>query len=307
MSTPRTLRVELHCHTVASPDGHITFDGLVRTARRRGIEVVAITDHDTIDGALDFRRFAERRGVGLEIIVGEERTLADGSHVIGLFLEEAIRSDTLAEVVREIRAQGGICVLPHPYRRRDGVLRDRVGDVDRAVDSGRAADAGRATNADWEAATDRATEADRLASALLELTSGDAPMPHAFEIFNPKCSLEENRRARELLAMGMAVAGGSDAHFEADLGECVNVVAYETDVETSVRWALERPGRVTVLGVPQRAGSQGRKYAPLYYRIKPYVRVPRPLVPAANRVYRSYLNVVAKRTLAPLEEKYGGG
>src|SRR5690606_32112856 len=115
MSTPRTLRVELHCHTVASPDGHITFDGLVRTARRRGIDVVAITDHDTIDGALDVRRFAERRDVGLRIVVGEERTLADGSHVIGLFLEEAIRSDTLPEAAREIDEQGGICVLPHPF------------------------------------------------------------------------------------------------------------------------------------------------------------------------------------------------
>ena len=282
MTPPRMLRVELHCHTVASPDGHITVDGLVRTARRRGIDVVAITDHDTIDGALDVRRFAERRDVGLRIVVGEERTLADGSHVIGLFLEEAIRSDTLPEAAREIDEQGGICVLPHPFRRRDGVLRDGSAAV-RAEDDG------------------------GVTAVLGELAARDTASPLAFEIFNPKCSLDENERARELLGSGLAVVGGSDAHYEADVGECVNVVAYDTDVESSLRRALARPGGVRVLGVPQRPGSSGRKYAPLYYRIKPYVRVPRPLVPAANRLYRMYLNGIAKRTLAPLEEKYGGG
>jgi len=291
MAAPRTLRVELHCHTVASHDGHITFDGLVRVARRRGIDVVAITDHDTIDGAVEFRRFAERRDVGPRIVVGEERTLEDGSHVIGLFLREAIRSTTLADAVREIAGQGGICVLPHPFRRRDGVLREGVSGPDRGADPSGAG------------ARDGVGAPDSIPAL-----GGVAGGPHAFEIFNPKCSLEENRRAREeLLGTGLAVVGGSDAHYEADVGECVNVVAYETDVETSVRRALAEPGRVTVLGVPQRPGSSGRQYAPLYYRIKPYVRVPRPLVPVANRLYRLYLNEIAKRTLGPLEEKFGGG
>ncbi|HEX7120548.1 MAG TPA: PHP domain-containing protein [Longimicrobiales bacterium] len=258
MATPPALRIELHCHTVASSDGHITFDGLVRTAKRRGIDAVAITDHDTIDGAIEFRRHARSRNVAIEFIVGEERTLRDGSHLIGLFLREPIRADTLDDAVREIAAQGGIAVLPHPFRRRDGVFRDGL---------------------------------SRDVSA-------------AFEIFNPKCSHEENSRARQLVGSGMAVVGGSDAHFEAELGECVNLVAFETDVGTSVRRALERPGRVRVLGVPQRPGASGRNHAPLYYRLKPYVRVPRPLVPAASRAYRAYLNAIAKRTVGPLEEKY---
>ncbi|HEX6938349.1 MAG TPA: PHP domain-containing protein [Longimicrobiales bacterium] len=290
MATPRTLRVELHCHTVHSHDGHITYDGLVRTARRRGIDVVAITDHDTLEGALEFRRRARRDGIALEVIVGEERTLRDGSHVIGLFLEEPIRSDTLGEAVREIAAQGGACVLPHPFRRRDGVCRDGVFGPDSARDGG-CRDAGPGAGA-----SPAAVVRDALRAA--------AGAPVAFEIFNPKCSLEENRRARDLLASGMGVVGGSDAHFEADLGECINVMAHETDARTSVRRALERAGRVRVLGVPQRPGSSGREYAPLYYRIKPYVRVPRPLVPAANRLYRAYVNGIARRTVGPLEEKY---
>lgn len=292
MATPRTLRVELHCHTVASHDGHITFDGLVRVARRRGIDVVAITDHDTIDGAVEFRRFAERRGVGLQIVVGEERTLEDGSHVIGLFLREAIRSSTLADAAREIAEQGGICVLPHPFRRRDGVLREGVSGPDRGADPSGAG------------ARDGGGAPDSIRAVGGVAGSGG---PHAFEIFNPKCSPEENGRARELLGSGLAVVGGSDAHYEADVGECVNVVAYDTDVERSLRAALAQPGRVKVLGVPQRPGASGRQYAPFYYRIKPYVRVPRPLVPMASRLYRLYLNEFAKRTLGPLEEKYGGG
>ena len=64
------------------------FDGLISTAQAVGLDALAITDHDTVEGALEFRRLAASRGLRLQIIVGEERTLSDGSHLIGLFLDE---------------------------------------------------------------------------------------------------------------------------------------------------------------------------------------------------------------------------
>jgi len=111
--------LESHCHTLHSPDGHITPGALRLACRRSGVDAVAITDHDTIAGALEFQRIFARQP-GPRILVGEELTLADGSHVIGLLLREALSARTLPEALDEIRAQGGLAVVPHPLRARDG-------------------------------------------------------------------------------------------------------------------------------------------------------------------------------------------
>lgn len=245
------LRVELHSHTEYSHDGHMRFEAMVRMGRRRKLDAIAITDHDTIEGAIEFQRLNARGTSGLHIIVGEERTLADNSHVIGLFLHERIRSDDFESVVREIWEQGGICVFPHPFRRKDGAFR-----LPRP-----------------------------------SITGG----PLCFEIFNPKCSYEENQASRQLFSTGWRVVCGSDAHYESDLAEAVNEIPFQGDVEQSIRLALSGHAPFRALGVHQSAGMKGRKYAPLYYRVKPYVRVPRWLVPAAFRVYRAFRNSVRNR------------
>ncbi len=258
MAALEQLRVELHCHTVYSHDGHIEFDGLVRAAKGK-LDVVCITDHDTIEGAREFQKSSKARNYGFEVVIGEERTLADGSHVIGLFLKQPLFSDTFEEVVREIREQGGLCNLPHPFRHRDGALRT----------------------------IERPTEG----------VSG-------FEIFNPKCSLEENQRSHTLCGSGLVAVGGSDAHYESDLGECINVVPNARDVRGSLEHFLQGRGRYQVLGIQQKNSGKGRQYAPLYYRVKPYVRVPRPLVPAAGKLYRAYRNSTSRWRTPELEIKY---
>jgi predicted metal-dependent phosphoesterase TrpH len=62
---------------------------LVAAAAKRLLDVIAITDHDTVRGALDYQARLASQGAALRIIVGEERTLADRSHVIGLFCARA--------------------------------------------------------------------------------------------------------------------------------------------------------------------------------------------------------------------------
>src|SRR5947209_827408 len=95
----RTLNVELHCHTVFSLDGIMPLESLLGTAEKVGLDALAITDHDTIEGAKELQRLAQARGVPLQIIVGEEKTLSDGSHVIGLFLERPIESGELERAI----------------------------------------------------------------------------------------------------------------------------------------------------------------------------------------------------------------
>jgi predicted metal-dependent phosphoesterase TrpH len=88
----------------------------VEQARLRGITVIAITDHDCIEGALIAAAHASTVP-GVEVIVGEEVSTADG-HVLGLFLREWVPPAMSAvETVKAIHRQGGLAVAAHPYWR----------------------------------------------------------------------------------------------------------------------------------------------------------------------------------------------
>jgi hypothetical protein len=102
----------------------------------------------------------------------------------------------------------------------------------------------------------------------------------------------------------MIPVGGSDAHFEGELGECVLSISAAGDSVMSLRNVLLGRGEYSVYGIPQMQSDLGRKYAPTYYRFKKYVKLPRPLVPIASVFYRAYRNNVLKRGNPALEEKF---
>ncbi len=104
---------DLHAHTRYSFDSVVEPREAVRVARRKGLTALAITDHDSLSGALEAESYA--RGTGLQIIVGEE-IATDAGDLVGLFLESEVARGTVDSVVAEIRRQGGIVSLPHPYR-----------------------------------------------------------------------------------------------------------------------------------------------------------------------------------------------
>ena len=106
---------ELHCHTTAS-DGVVTPEDLVDIAERLGLDVLAVTDHDTTAGALRARDHALATGARVEVIVGMEVTTRRQDHIVGLFLERApaiFRS--VPDTVNAIQAQGGLAVVAHPF------------------------------------------------------------------------------------------------------------------------------------------------------------------------------------------------
>lgn len=108
-------RADLHMHTTAS-DGWPSPSELVDHARAIHLDVIAITDHDTIDGALRAREHAAKRS-RIEVIVGEEVSSQDG-HIVGLFLEKKVRPRMSgAATVDAIHEQGGIAVAVHPFWR----------------------------------------------------------------------------------------------------------------------------------------------------------------------------------------------
>jgi hypothetical protein len=119
--------VDLHVHTSASFDSIASPESVVRAAAARGLTHLAITDHDRIDGAVAARDFARSDAPELTVIVGQEIRTRAGD-LIGVFLEEAIPSGLPpAEAIAEVRAQGGLVGIPHPFDRfRGSMLTDEV-------------------------------------------------------------------------------------------------------------------------------------------------------------------------------------
>ncbi len=114
------IDVDLHMHTDHSHDCATPVEVLLATARAQGLGAIAVTDHNEISGALEARAQAE--GTGLRVIVGEEVKTAGQGEVIGLFIEEKIpRGLSLQETVAEIKRQGGLVYVPHPFDRMHSV------------------------------------------------------------------------------------------------------------------------------------------------------------------------------------------
>lgn len=106
------LKTLIHLHTDYSYDSDITPSQLAVFAESNGFDCIAVTDHDTIDGALHLRSLTD-----LRVIVGEEVSTLEG-HLIGLFLKETVEPGMSArETALAIKDQGGLVLAPHPFNR----------------------------------------------------------------------------------------------------------------------------------------------------------------------------------------------
>jgi glycosyltransferase involved in cell wall biosynthesis len=115
---------DCHVHTNHSRDCAVPVDDLLERAAEVGLDVVAVTDHNEIAGALEAAEIADRYGV--RVIIGEEVKTLEGE-VIGLFLNERIPPGlTFAETIAEIKGQGGVVYVPHPFDRLHTVPGSRL-------------------------------------------------------------------------------------------------------------------------------------------------------------------------------------
>ena len=104
------VRVDMHSHTMWSGDSSTTPEEVAAAVADSGIDVLCITDHNAIKGAVDL---AGR--LSCRVIIGEELRTHAGE-IIGLFLEERIPVGVSPEAAAlAIRDQGGIVYIPHPY------------------------------------------------------------------------------------------------------------------------------------------------------------------------------------------------
>jgi hypothetical protein len=118
LASRRLIDVDLHMHTDHSYDCATPVEVLLAEARARGLGAIAITDHNEISGAHEARAKAE----GIKVIVAEEIKTDEQGEVIGLFIEEKIpRGLTLEQTIEEIKRQGGLVYVPHPFDRMHSV------------------------------------------------------------------------------------------------------------------------------------------------------------------------------------------
>lgn len=106
------LKADFHMHTRFSPDSEVSPERLVERCLEVGLDCIAVTDHNTVEGAIAVRELAP-----FTVIVGEEVRSAQGE-ITGLFLKETIPPDLPpVETARLIKDQGGIVSIPHPFDR----------------------------------------------------------------------------------------------------------------------------------------------------------------------------------------------
>lgn len=104
------LKADLHIHTEYSIDCNTSLDDIVSRCLETGINCIAISDHDSIEGALKMQSLAP-----FPVIVAEE-VLTPHGEIMGMFLSERVPSGlTIEQAISRIKAQGGLVCLPHPF------------------------------------------------------------------------------------------------------------------------------------------------------------------------------------------------
>ncbi len=123
------IRADLHVHTTYSKDSLITSKDLVYYAKKRGLNAVAVTDHNQLEGAWKIAKETD-----FLIIPGMEVSSADG-HIVALNVKELIpRGLSAVETVERIHRAGGIAIACHPYVYFKGCLREKVSSTFDAIE-----------------------------------------------------------------------------------------------------------------------------------------------------------------------------
>jgi len=170
-------KYDLHIHTHYSPCSVNNPAKVLERAKKLGLNGIAITDHNEIKGALEAREL--NKDPNFEVIIGEE-VMTDQCEVLVYYVKEKIKPGKYEDVIREIRRQGAVCSIAHPF-------------------SG----GGRA-HIDFEFF-------EKLPREFL---------PDALETFNGRIIFPSaNKKAKALAEkFGLAQTGGSDGHFLFEIG-----------------------------------------------------------------------------------------
>ena len=112
-------KYDLHIHTKYSKCSNLEPKDILKIAKSKGLNGIAITDHDTIQGALETYKLNKDKN--FEVIIGEEIS-TDLGHVQAFYVKEKINPGKFKDVIKEIKKQNALVVIPHPND--FGIIRD---------------------------------------------------------------------------------------------------------------------------------------------------------------------------------------
>lgn len=127
------MKFDMHVHTNHSRKcGYMNPRKLIDQAIKRGLDGIAVTDHNTIEGALEANEIAKEDNLRIQVIVGEEIT-TDRGEMLAYFINKKIQEGSTSDVLRDIKRAEGLSAIPHPFdriRKRFSGIRDIIEDVD---------------------------------------------------------------------------------------------------------------------------------------------------------------------------------
>lgn len=257
------MKLDLHLHTNHSFDGRVDVETLLKSAEEAGLDAVAITDHDTMSAVGLAGKISSR----VTIIPGMEITTEGGMHLIGLFLTDEIVSRDIDEVIDEIHQQGGLVLIPHPYRPGSGLMdiREEQGKI-----SG-------------EQAAHILSRADLI------------------EAFNYRCRPEKLVNTDRFLSFypDLARTAGSDAHFAHEIGKaCVDLENVKSNSLDDIKDALLYSPRLLRYEAYTEMGESEAKTAVIKGRRKSLILKTRDLIP---RYVRKSIKSIYRKSVEMLQ------
>jgi len=121
------LKLDLHIHSIYSKDSILEPKEIIEIAKRKGLNGIAITDHDAIKGALEAIKLNKETDNGKDfIIVPGEEIRTDIGDVLVLFIKKEISSRRIEEVYEEAKKQNAMLVLAHPFRGSGEINPDNI-------------------------------------------------------------------------------------------------------------------------------------------------------------------------------------
>jgi len=105
----------IHFHSCYSYDSVLSIKKIINFALNNNLNFLCLTDHETIEGAQELKKYVEKYNLPIKIIIGAEYKTSLGD-VIALNIKSNIKSMEFDEFVKEVKGQGGILLFPHPYK-----------------------------------------------------------------------------------------------------------------------------------------------------------------------------------------------
>ena len=117
------IKLDLHLHSQYSEDGNGSPKEIIKSLKKRGLQGMSITDHNTLEGSLKAMKIAPKDFI---VIPGIEISTLDG-HLIALNVYENVEKKlTIEETIDRIIDLGGIPIVPHLYRNMSGIKKENL-------------------------------------------------------------------------------------------------------------------------------------------------------------------------------------